>query len=285
MWLPTSVKKVRPSMNDRLTRKILSEARASLEPTAMDRDRLHRKVMGAVGANAVVTTAGAGTAKVAGGIAATGAPAGAVAAIKLIAGGALLVGVIALGPAGGLSYFSTSPLIVRERHQAVNPTTDAPPRRTQSTVQKTLNSPIVQPPMHNNASAEAPQRESVNSVAIPPKVRQRTKAKKSPDAPPDDNALFREIAMIRNAPRAIHNKNFSNAMQFLEQYDSAFPNGMMRPERDGLVIQALCGAGETEKARRAHRAFREKCNKPPLMFQVDETCIGENKQTPDKPVK
>lgn len=286
-------------MNDRNIDNILSEARTSLEPTHSDRDRMHRKVMGAVGAATVVTAASAGAAKTVGGLASSlGIHAGAASVVKLTVGGLFLGGAIALGVVG-----------VKELNHDVVPMVNTDSAVISDNVSKADNAVIgakkTSPQISSESGIETatPLRKitdanlhgAVSSAKVPlvgePSVvvkrnRNRNRDKiehlKHKSSVESDDALLQEIAMIKSASRAVRQKDFVHAVQLLERYPSAFPRGIMRQERDGLYISALCGAGKTKHARTADRVFRKRYGKAPLMFRVEAQCSAAQEAVKDE---
>ncbi|MBN2527556.1 MAG: hypothetical protein JXR76_14270 [Deltaproteobacteria bacterium] len=271
-------------MNDRHIDNLLSDARSTLEPTPIDRERMHRKVMGAVGVATVVTAASASAAKATSGLASSlGISGGAVAVVKITVSGLLLGGVIALGAAGinELEKDTTEdvPRKVTRWDDGAG-TVHADPVPIGPSEQFDERDEIPPIPFEKGGTTISEPIESNDGTAISAPLsrapKRGTTAKTAPiqNATPDrgDDQVLQELAMIKTAVLALRQNDFSRAIQLLEDCKGRFPHGSMRQERDGLYISALCGAGNIQRAKKADAAFRRRYKNAPVMVQVAPEC-------------
>jgi len=69
-----------------------------------------------------------------------------------------------------------------------------------------------------------------------------------PLAPPDQDALKREITAVDAAREALRGGDARGAIGRLEQYEKAFPGGALSPEASVLRVRALLAVGERARA-------------------------------------
>ncbi|MBN2716553.1 MAG: hypothetical protein JXX14_11920 [Deltaproteobacteria bacterium] len=292
-------------MNDRLVADILQEARGALNPTLRDRERLHRRVMGSVVAATVATVAGTSVAAKAGGmVAAAGAPIGTIAIFKLTTVGVFIAGIIALGVYGQKSWQPSNQLpktVAGEqmtkvettpsgshRHEKGRPTTlhdddEQPAQLTLPVVDTGDAGAVVKADNHLSAKEmmNPPATGNITHTARRPVLTNDGKHRlttgsnrRNEGLAPNDALLLGEIALLRDATRAVGEDDFSTALQRLRQYREKFPTGLMRQESDGLYIRALCGAGQIQAARNAYKLFRSSYKKDPAMFYMRAECTS-----------
>lgn len=265
-------------MNERMTEQILSEARSSLEPTKADRERVHKKVLAAIGAAGAVTVASGTAANATGGLSAGSLIAGST--IVKIGAGMLVVG----GIVGMLAYWSGSStdetpteaetaVVDNRETPASADEPEAPPPVDQTPALQPTAQPTAQP-----APAEIAEPEPTETVKKPPKRRARKMTEKTPQAPdepvskPNDNALLKEISLIKKASRALNQKQPQKTLQILDEYDATFPAGVMREERNGLRVLALCDLGRHAEALKAKRQFLRRSPSSPMASRIQERC-------------
>ncbi len=260
-------------MNERMTHTIVEQARNCLEPTGADRDRMRKKVMGAVGASAVVTAGAAAAASSTGG-ASVGAPPAILTVVKLTLGG-LVIGGAAVFTA--LTVAPNDPPAPKAVVEVVShePATPSPGISHAGDARKNAPADDPLPSVDERAAAMSspPAAPSARSVPKDKKVRQDTESGASSEsAPPNDDALLAELRLIRAATKALADSDADKAYALLEKYDRRFPNGVMRQERDGLAVSVLCNMGREKEARQAERRFKTQYPQAPLSIRVDESC-------------
>jgi hypothetical protein len=97
-------------------------------------------------------------------------------------------------------------------------------------------------------------------------------ASPEPTATPNDDALLREISLIRSASRAIRQNKPEKALRLLKTYDDEFPEGVMREERDGLRVLALCRLGRRAEAEQAKQQFLRQSPSSPMASRIRDNC-------------
>src|SRR6185369_7565739 len=78
----------------------------------------------------------------------------------------------------------------------------------------------------------------------------------SPPAPPVQDRLAEEVALLSRATSALRAGRAAEALKFLDEHQRKFPKGVLGVERRGARAQALCalkrvGEGRAELARLA----------------------------------
>lgn len=140
---------------------------------------------------------------------------------------------------------ATSPDISPEPPLAAPPTFGARPLLTA----KPLNANTVEPWVPS-PSAVAPDAVPANGPARP------------------STASLDEVREIEAARVAISRGDANRALAELDAYDSAHPNGQLKPEAMGLRIQALSISGKTLEARTLANEFQAKYPEHPLAQQL-----------------
>jgi hypothetical protein len=255
-------------MNELMTRKILSEARSSLEPTQADRVRMHKKVMAAVGAAGVVTAAAATAANAVGGFS-TGIPPFVASIVKFVVGGLIVSGMIGMTvvmtTGGGDGKNVSSAALVDRSHRVE----DTSVHTTQPLPEEVPAPKVAVPDEPARASEIAPPSEPSKEGNFRRTVNITTQKAVTP---PNDDALLREIALLRSASSAVSRGDSNQGLDMLKEYDHTFPNGVMRQEREGLYISALCGVGRLREAKIAAQKFNRKYPNSPLAVRIEESC-------------
>ena len=87
-----------------------------------------------------------------------------------------------------------------------------------------------------------------------------------PPAPParPSAASFDEVRELEAARAAVSRGDANSAIAQLNDYDSAHPNGQLKPEAMALRIQALSNSGKTTEARALANEFQRKYPEHPL---------------------
>ena len=81
-------------------------------------------------------------------------------------------------------------------------------------------------------------------------------------------ASFDEVREIEAARAAVSRGDANGAIAQLNDYDSAHPNGQLKPEAMALRIQALSNSGKTNEARMLSNEFQGKYPEHPLVQQL-----------------
>jgi hypothetical protein len=105
---------------------------------------------------------------------------------------------------------------------------------------------------------------SVDSLPrVAPTAAPRASAGLAPAAPSSSTparstSLAEEQRLLDTARAAIARQAFGAALTALAEHEIRYPGGKLAEERELLYVQALAGAGDTEKARARAAAFAEK---------------------------
>ncbi len=261
-------------MNERLTEQILSEARSSLEPSQADRERVRKKVIAAIGAAGVVTVA-SGTAAKATGTVSAGTLIAQSTIVKIGAGVLVIGGVVGMLAYGSGSSSDEAPSKAERAAIPVaqKPTSDEAPPIEPSVDETLADQPAAPPVPVEIAEPELP------APVVEPQKRRARKISEwttpKPDGPvskPNDDALLKEISLIKKASRALNQKRPEKTLKILNEYDAAFPKGVMREERDGLKVIALCDLGRRSEAANAKRRFLKRSPSSPMAGRVRDRC-------------
>ncbi len=89
------------------------------------------------------------------------------------------------------------------------------------------------------------------------------------DSARGEDDLAMELSLVQMARTALARGNYQAAIDAAEQHARAFPKGHLAEEREGLVIQALVGAGREGEARARAEKFRAKYPQSPLLPSID----------------
>jgi len=102
-------------------------------------------------------------------------------------------------------------------------------------------------------------------------------------APPVPAPLEREVALLDAAERAERGQDFRGALARLDEYDRAFPDGMLRAEAQVLRIAALLGNGDETSARAQAQSFLASSAPSPLTARVRSMLAEKSRQTKELP--
>jgi hypothetical protein len=95
----------------------------------------------------------------------------------------------------------------------------------------------------------------------------------SVEAPPREDSLAAERALLDEAQRALASGRSAEALAGVARHAAEFPRGRLSEEREGLWIRALIAAGRNDEARA--RAERFKRNHPgSLLVPAIESALG-----------
>jgi hypothetical protein len=265
-------------MNEEKIDGILSQARAAMEPTNEDRERVRKKVIAAI-ATAGVTTAVATTAanaSSASGAGTWGALSSLPSSVKLTAAVLLMGGVASLAVLVMLEEDVTPA-------EAVSLETDGQhrrPARTKATAVSESHIPesITKPAEESPAAVEptpAPAEETMPPAGknTGKKSRQAAVASSAhPEEEASDSTLFKEIALIKKASASLRDNRPAEAAHILSRYDREIEDGIMGEERAGLGVLVLCAQGRRAEALRARDRFLKRSPSSPLAVRIRETC-------------
>jgi hypothetical protein len=81
-----------------------------------------------------------------------------------------------------------------------------------------------------------------------------------------------ELALIRAAVAALRDHDPALARQLLEQHAAGFPEGMLKQERVGMTLVALCEQGKLAEARSLRDRFLAENPDSPLAARVRNAC-------------
>ena len=206
---------------------------------------------------AAATTAGAGTA------------AGAVFGVKWIVAVAA-IGVAAAGAAGlsGAPPASVPVTAPMAKEPALPPPTAAvtmshPPIATPAPLPSSP--PSARTPTSDRRVAAPSSREPAAPLPLPPITEPSALA---PTSPRNASALLAETTLLGAARDAITAGDAPNATRALDDYDRAFPSGMLAPEAAALRVEALALAGDRAGARRLADRFLTDYPTSPLVPRV-----------------
>ncbi len=269
-------------MSDREIRGILSEARSALEPTEADRRRVHKKVLAAIGTAGAVTAVATSAANASGGgigsaweVLATKATVLKLSIATILVGGA--IGIVALMPSesadpGGMRGVAPT---------GKNPNTSSNKGvlRSETVAIPASNIDAERSSSFSNARGSGLESEDRSNAAGTMRPVGRVKranrtVKRESETPKveNDTMLFKELSLIRKASRALRNDHPDEAMRFLATYDREITDGVMREERDGLRVLALCAQGRFAEARKARAGFLKRSPQSPLAVRIKDQC-------------
>lgn len=91
-------------------------------------------------------------------------------------------------------------------------------------------------------------------------------------ARPSDAGLQAELQLIGEANALLQSRRYDAALRVLGKHGHRFPRGVLRAERDGLRVLALCGLGSTERALRERERYLAGAPHSPLLARVRAAC-------------
>jgi predicted component of type VI protein secretion system len=224
-------------------KRILELTREARTPSADDKDRVARRLAGALALGAM--TAHAGTSATTKGIGAVLASKWAVVAMVAAAGGAGYLG-------------------LRAQPAPAPRSTTSVPSRVDSTVRESTASDPARAEPHAALSDEsAAQRDE--------KSRHPALAKSAaPHA-----TLSEELDLLHEAQAKWRSGNASAALSLVTEHRARFPHSALGPERDALAVLSLCATNRVAEAKRLARHFLATSPHSPLKTSVEESCGGK----------
>lgn len=131
--------------------------------------------------------------------------------------------------------------------------------------------PVVAPPQRRRDQPNSPpEARPARNTSEPPATMGPPATKPEEQAP----SLSRETALLASAQRALGSGRAQLALQILEQYRAAFPEGALREEATGARILALCAVGRRIEGERERQAFLQIYPASPLAARVSAACLG-----------
>lgn len=254
-------------------RALLDAARGSDEPTDADRRRVKAAVMLSVASIGASSGAAAATeAAKAGGMgeaasgsaltATTGSAASATVSAKLAA---LAIGGVLVSAGAGI-FFATRP----------SPSTVAPPA---SILTSTLKQTAEPPPP---PALEAPPTAVADSGDKPPARPKRAPSQEAvpspPASPPSPSVSGKpsfseaETSALRAIRSALRTGDAASAHRSYIDYETRFPDGVLREEATGLHVDVLCALGRIDEATAAATAFAQAYPASPHLPRVTRGC-------------
>jgi hypothetical protein len=278
---------------DRDSQALLRASRGGDEPSELERSRVRRKLMAAIGGAAV---AGSASTAHASAHAAQGA-----AKLGLGAGGKLAVSLlVAAAAASGVAVWSSARVHAPVSMAApAHPTAPAPiVTAPVQVIAKPASVAVEVPdaPRAQTHAARAQERARAASAASherPHAIAPATDALPSddepaaadvlaPQAPPAtqaplpgaQDALSRELALISQAQRAVRAGQSERALQLLQRHAAQFPAGALLQERFATQALALCALGRVAEGQRAIGELARISASSPLLGSVRHRCAA-----------
>jgi len=229
---------------DRDARRILELTREARTPSTDDKDRVARRVAGALALGAMTAHA-AGTS-------ATTKTVG----TALVAKWAVVAMVAAAGTAGYLgwrTHLTHAPLA----------TSSVPSPAGLTGREGAASEPAI---------LEPPAAPSDESAAQPNEEPRHPAAAKSalPHA-----TLSEELDLLHEAQAKWRSGNASAALALVAEHRARFPHSVLGPERDALAVLSLCATNRVAEAKRLARHFLATAPHSPLKTSVEESCGGK----------
>lgn len=101
-----------------------------------------------------------------------------------------------------------------------------------------------------------------------------TKTKSKAPTRPSSN-LDEEAASLAVARRALTSGDAKTALRKLKSHEKRFSGGLLEQEREVLYVQALCAAGQTQKAQRRAARFTKRYPGSPHTSMVRGACTAD----------
>jgi hypothetical protein len=258
-----------------IDRSLIDAARPGLEPSAGDKARVRRAVLGAI-AGGVVASGAAGAQAAAGGTIAAGGTTAA-ATTTTIAGAGLGAGLATKVVLGAIALASVIGVVAVRTSEPGPPdvavTLPAESRHPSASEELVIPGFDPEPVAPAAEPIEAPPEVALAPItAEPPIVRPR--APSGSVAEPLDPVLD-ETRLIAGAQEAIERHDGRGAMALLAEHARRFPEGQLREERFAFRVSALCELGETERARREATSFLDVFPVSVHAPRVRSSCAGE----------
>ncbi|MDO9020934.1 MAG: hypothetical protein Q8S73_00400 [Deltaproteobacteria bacterium] len=246
---------------------LVDAARAADVPRPDDRERIRRGLAAQLGAAALLaSTTATGSASAAGATSAVAVATVATTATSL----STKLAVVALIVAGGAGTAVLTRAANAPRAAAVT-AHPAPADRPQ--VAPLPEAPIVRASVAPASVGTVP--EALHPVAAPARVAPRAPRAHvgpGPGRPAPAWPLIEEVALLREAQRALQSGGTVRALDLIERHASRYPDGAMREERLALRVVALCDAGRRSEARAAADRFVREAPRSVFVARVRSSC-------------
>lgn len=234
-------------------RALLAAAADGDDPTPADRDRIARALAVPLGITALLPA----TAQAAGAAVGTG-----LTVSKALAAGALL---LTFGGAAAVGARRASPRAVTTAVTARAPAA-SPAARPSAAVQ----------PAPARATAPSPPAVAVAQPepAVAPSPPRRTRVQPGVE----EDSLRAESELLAAAHRSLARGDAPGALARIADYDTRFPRGTLREERDLERALALCAAGRVEESRAAAQRFLRAYPDSPSAGRAASACANPSRE-------
>lgn len=228
---------------DRDAKRILELTREARMPGPSDKDRIRRRLAGALALGTLSVPAGTSAATKTAGTA-------------LVAKWAI---VTAVATAAGAGYLG-----LRAR------TAEEPRARSTTTS-------LTNPTALEKENAEPPAAEPSPAPASDESGAQREPARRAIPAKSAaaHTTLPEELDLLHAAQAKWRSGNASAALSLIAEHRARFPHSALGPERDALAVLSLCATNRVAEAKRLARHFLATAPRSPLKASVEESCGGK----------
>lgn len=272
---------------------IIDAARVGDHPTHEDRERnkraLFAKIAGATAAGGSIVASSTTTAAAPALATTAAAVATSTALTAKLAGAAVVLTLASVG--AGVAYTRRSDPArpasasaidrhTQSNHQSIS-SSSAPSiaRRTPPLPARAAIDPAPQPPATDTLAAQRaantvtaqPARPVVSAAATPAATSARAghTTRVAQSAP---STLADELTLLRSARGALARSDTTAALATLDRYAQQFSRGMLRPEALSLRVDALCAAGQRERARAVANELAREAHGAPLVERALRAC-------------
>lgn len=179
---------------------------------------------------------------------------------------------VRVAPRADSQIATVQPVLTAEPKSApvgavVSPVIEAPVARSRSSSARTRSDT---PRVSRARSNVEPTTVSEPQAAVTPEAPSRaTEVVVTPKAP---KTAASELALIDRAATSLRDQQPARALAALDEHLALYPAGLLRTERQGLRVLALCAAGRVEQGQREQTAFLSHASKTPLASRVRSAC-------------
>jgi hypothetical protein len=226
---------------DRDAKRLLDLTRAARTPGPDDKERVGRRLAGALVLGAASAHAGTSIATKA---------VGASWAAKWV----VLAMVATASGVGYLASHSRSAPTVVQKPTAAPPAVESP-----------------QPAAIDPAVSDLPPDSGESDAPRNAESRRATVAK----APAPHATLSEELDLLHEAQAKWRSGNAAAALAVIGEHRARFPRSALAPERDALAVLSLCATNRVAEAKRLARHFLATAPRSPLKRSVEESCGGK----------
>jgi hypothetical protein len=275
---------------DRDARALLRASRDGDQPSELERARVRRKVMAAIGAAGIAGSAS--TAHAAHGAAKLGLGAGGKLAVSLLVAAAAASGVVVWSRSRApepapvraqaqprmRALIAAAPVEVSAQPAAPTPEPPDVPSAAEvraargARVQERTRGGLTAGSTHREKSRALPGADSLpshdESAAADALAVQQPAAPAAPAADP----LSRELALISQAQRAVRAGQSERALALLQRHAAEFPSGALLQERYATQALAFCALGRVAEGQRAIGELARRSASSPLLGSARRSC-------------